>query len=138
MVTSTRNTTSAMSAFLVICPPQVSDTAESLIACLLGWPSEPFGWNASNSALRSCSVSGLVSVSERIWTVAEPPLPTTTTDSASLPSALLNTSSTCWTLTVPAAPAAGIDTLVPPSKSMPKVKPRITMLGDCDRDDQRR
>ena len=65
-----------MSAFLVIWPPQVSDTAESLMACLLGWPSEPFGWNASNSPLRSFSVSSLVSVSERICTVAEPPLPT--------------------------------------------------------------
>ena len=30
---------------------------------------------------------------------------------------------------MPAAPAAGIDTFVPPSKSMPKVKPRITMLA---------
>ena len=70
-----------MSAFLVICPPQVSDTAESLIACLLGWPSAPLGWNASNSAVRSFSVSALVSVSERICTVAEPPLPTITTDS---------------------------------------------------------
>ena len=36
MPTSTRNTTSAISAFLVIWPPQVSDTAESLMACLLG------------------------------------------------------------------------------------------------------
>ena len=53
-----------MSAFLVIWPPQVSDTAESLIACLLGWPSAPLGWNASNSALRSSSVSWLVSVSD--------------------------------------------------------------------------
>ena len=113
----------------MIWPPQVSDTAESLMACLLGWPSGPFGWNASNSAVRSCSVSWLVSVSDRICTVAELPLPTTTTDSASLPSVLLNTSSTCWTLTVPVAPVAGIDTLVPPSKSMPKVNPRITMLA---------
>ena len=73
-----------MSAFLVIWPPQVSDTAESLMACLLGCPSVPLGWNASNSAVRSCSVSSLVSVSERICTVAEPPLPTTTTDSGRL------------------------------------------------------
>ena len=68
----------------------------------------------------------MVSAPERICTVAERPLPTTTTDSASLPSAWLNTSSTCSVVT-PAA--AGIDTLVPPSKSMPNVKPRTTMLA---------
>ena len=80
-----------MSAFLVICPPQVSETAESLIACVLGWPSAPLGWNLSNSASRSLAVSSLVSVSERICTVADAPLPTMTTDSASLPSASWNT-----------------------------------------------
>ena len=36
MLTITTNTSSAISAFLVICPPQVSETAESLIACVLG------------------------------------------------------------------------------------------------------
>ena len=36
VVSSTRNTTRAMSAFLVICPPHVSETAESLMTCLLG------------------------------------------------------------------------------------------------------
>ena len=41
------------------------------------------------------SVSSLFSVSDRICTVADAPLPTITTDSASLPSVLLNTSSTC-------------------------------------------
>ena len=40
----------------VIWPPQVSDTAESLIACLLGLPSVPFGWNASNNAAFSFNV----------------------------------------------------------------------------------
>src|SRR5690349_21665889 len=129
MAARTRKTTSAMSAFLVICPPHDADTAESLIACLDTCPSAPLGWNASNSALRSFSVSSLVSVSERICTVAEPPLPTMTTDSGDLPSALLNTSSTCWVLTVPFWPATGIDTLVPPSKSIPKVKPRNRMLA---------
>jgi hypothetical protein len=67
----------------------------------------------------------LVSFSERIWTVADGPLPTTTTESVFLPSAWLNTSSTRSVVT----PAAGIDTLVPPSKSMPSVKPRTTMLA---------
>ena len=81
--------------------------------------------------MRSVSISSLFSVSERICTVAESPLPTTTTESASLPSVLLNTSSTCWVLTVPDAPCAGIDTLVPPSKSMPKVKPRSRMLASA-------
>ena len=52
-----------------------------------------------------------------------------TTASALLPIALLNTSSTCWTVTVPDSLAAGIDTLVPPSKSMPNVKPRSRMLA---------
>ena len=99
------------------------------MACLLGCPSAPFGLKASNSAVRSCSVSAFESVSERICTVAESPLPTMTTDSALLPSALLNTSSTCWALTVPDSLTAGIDTLVPPSKSMPKVNPRSTMLA---------
>ncbi len=61
--------------------------------------------------------------------MAEPPLPTTTTDSGALPSVLLNTSSTCCVLIVPVAPAAGMDTFVPPSKSMPNVKPRSTMLA---------
>ena len=99
------------------------------MACLDACPSEPLGWNASNSAVRSFSVSSLVSVSERICTVAEPPLPTRTTDSGLLLSVLLNTSSTCWVLTVPFWPATGIETLVPPSKSMPKVKPRSRMLA---------
>ena len=66
-----------MSAFLVIWPPQVSDTAESLMAVGLGLPSEPLGWNLSNSASRNLSVWSLFSVSERICTVAEEPLPTT-------------------------------------------------------------
>ena len=99
------------------------------MACLLGCPSEPFGLNSSNSAVRSCSVSSLVRCSDRIWTVADPPLPTTTTDSGFLPSVLLKTSSTCWVVTVPDSVALGIDTLVPPSKSMPKVKPRNSMLA---------
>ena len=106
------------------------------MACLDGWPSEPFGWNASNSAVRSASVCSLVSVSERICTVSEAPLPTTTTDSGALPMVLLKTSSTCWVLTVPFCPAAGIDTVVPPSKSMPKVKPRSSDGRDRDHDDQ--
>ena len=71
------------------------------------------------------AVSSLFSVSDRICTVATSPLPTMTTDSASLPRASWNTSSTCWVV----APPAGIETLVPPSKSMPKVNPRMTMLA---------
>ena len=35
--------------------------------------------------------------------------------------------STCWVAIGPFAPTAGIWTLVPPSKSMPKLKPRITI-----------
>jgi hypothetical protein len=96
---------------------------------LLGWPSLPLGWNASNSAVRSCSVSSLVSVSDRIWAVAESPLPTMTTDSGGSPSVSANTPSTCSVVTVLCAPPTGIDTLVPPSKSMPKVNPRIRMLA---------
>ena len=71
----------------------------------------------------------MFNVSDRIWAVAEPPLPTMTTDSGGLPSASVNTPSTCSALTVPCAPATGIDTLVPPSKSMPNVNPRIRMLA---------
>ena len=41
--------------------------------------------------------------------MAEPPLPTTTTDSGAFPSALLNTSSTCRVLTVPFAPSQPLD-----------------------------
>lgn len=98
------------------------------MAFLSGWPSGPRGWNASNNAVRSFSISSLSSVSERICTVAESPLPTITTASAGLPNASLKTSSTCWVVAVPLAVCAGMDTFVPPSKSMPKVKPRITML----------
>ena len=47
MATRTRNTASAINAFLVIWPPQVSETAESLMTCLLALPSEPLGWNFS-------------------------------------------------------------------------------------------
>ncbi len=122
--TSARKITSAISAFLVIWSPQVSDTAESLMACLLGLPSAPMGWNASNSALRSVPVWSADSVSERICTVAEEPLPTMTTESGSAPSALWKTSLT-WE--VEALPR-GIDTVVPPLKSIPKVKPRTRML----------
>ena len=66
MLTITTNTSRAIRAFWVICPPQVSETAESLIAWALAWPSGPLGWNLSNSALRSLAVSSLFSVSERI------------------------------------------------------------------------
>ena len=51
-----------------------------------------------------------------------------TTDSGLRPRVLLNTFSTCWVLIVPDSPADGIETLVPPSKSMPKVNPRTKML----------
>jgi hypothetical protein len=71
----------------------------------------------------------LLSFSERIWTVAESPLPTMTTESGAAPSVLLNTVSTCSALAVPVLVAAGIETLVPPSKSIPKVKPRSRMLA---------
>ena len=54
--TRTTKTARAISAFLVIWPPQVSDTAESLMAALLGLPSVPLGLNASNKALRSLAV----------------------------------------------------------------------------------
>ena len=60
----------------------------------LGLPSVPLGWNASNNALRSFVVWSLISVSERIYTVAEAPLPTMTTDSGSRPMALRKTSDT--------------------------------------------
>ena len=40
--------------------------------------------------------SSLLSVSERIWNVAESPLPTTTTDSGGAPTVSVNTVSTCW------------------------------------------
>ena len=87
MVTRTRNTASAISAFLVICPPQVSDTAESLIVCLLDFPSMSFGANLSNSASRSVAAWSLVSVSDRICTVDVAPLPTMTTDCGLTPMA---------------------------------------------------
>ena len=64
------------------------------MACLLGLPSAPLGWKASNRALRSFDVWSLDSVSERICTVAEAPLPTMTTDSGSRPMAFLKTSDT--------------------------------------------
>ncbi len=118
-----------MSAFLVIWPPQLSDTPESLIASLLGCPSWPFGWKVSNSAVRTLSTSSFDSVAERICTVAEPPVPTVWTDWGSLFKVLVKTSWTCCTVAVPCAPATGNDTLVPPSKSMPNVKPRISMLA---------
>src|SRR6202012_5225026 len=100
-LTRARNTTSAISAFLVIWSPQVSDTAESLMACLLGLPSVPLGWNASNKELRNFEVWSLDSVSERICTVAEAPLPTMTTDSGSLPMVFLKTSDTAAVVAVP-------------------------------------
>ena len=119
-LTSTRNTTSAISAFLVIWSPQVSDTAESLMACLLGLPSVPLGWNASNNALRSLAVWSLDSVSERICTVADAPLPTMTTDSGVLADGLPED---VWTPGAVWAVPRGNDTVVPPLKSIPKVKP---------------
>ncbi|PQM47334.1 hypothetical protein C1Y40_02486 [Mycobacterium talmoniae] len=85
---STKNTPSAISAFLVIWAPQVPDTAESLMACLLGLPSTPLGWNLSNRASLSLLVGSLSRCLERICTVAEAPLPTMTTDSGSEPMTL--------------------------------------------------
>ena len=66
MVTRIRNTARAISAFWVIWPPQVSETAESLMACLLGFPSDPLGWKLSNSASRTSAASSLLRASERI------------------------------------------------------------------------
>ncbi len=99
------------------------------MACLLGLPSEPLGSNASNSATRSFSVSALLSVSVRICTVAEAPLPTITTDSGAVPRALLKTVSTCSAVAWALTPSTGMDTLVPPSKSIPKVKPRSSIAA---------
>ena len=45
-----------MSAFSVIWPPHVSETAESLIACLLGWPSAPL------AKLQTLMISGAISL----------------------------------------------------------------------------
>ncbi len=59
--------------------------------------------------------------------MADPPLPTMTTDSGGLPMASLKTVSTCWVVICPSP--RGNDTLVPPSKSMPKVKPRNTIAA---------
>ena len=61
--------------------------------------------------------------------MAEPPLPTITTDSGALPERVVEHVFDLFGADVPWAPAAGIDTLVPPSKSMPKVKPRSSMLA---------
>ena len=118
-----------MSAFLVIWPPQVSDTAESLMACLLGWPSEPFGWNASNSAVRS--FFGLL-VGQRLRADLHGGRAAAADDDhrfGGLAQRLAEHVLDLLGADVPVAPAAGIDTLVPPSKSMPKVKPRSTMLA---------
>ena len=52
-MTSTRNTPSAMSAWRVICPPQLPLTALSLIASSAGAPLAPIGWNVSNNACLS-------------------------------------------------------------------------------------
>ena len=71
----------------------------------------------------------MLRVSDRSWTVAVLPLPTTTTDCGLFPSASEKTCSTCAALASPVAPATGKATLVPPSKSVPKVKPRSTMLA---------
>ena len=92
-------------------------------------PSSPLGWNASNNALRTFSVSAVDRVSVRICRVAESPLPTRTTDSGAWPSALLKTSSTACGVAVVETPATGIAILVPPSKSIPKLKPRTRMLA---------
>ena len=80
-------------------------------------------------ASRSLAVSSLLSVSDRICTVAVDPFPTTTTDWGLTPMAWAKVSSTWVTLASPLAPACGNDILVPPSKSMPNVKPRNTMLA---------
>ena len=98
------------------------------MACLLGLPSVPLGWNVSNSALRS--LVGLV-VGQRLGTdlhrrrgaaaddhhrfrVAAEGLPEDVGHLRDLDRAR--------------RAAAGIDTVVPPLKSMPKVNPRNRML----------
>ena len=73
--------------------------------------------------------SSLLSVSERIWNVAESPLPTTTTDSGGAPTASVNTVSTCCVVACPSP--RGNDTFVPPTKSMPKVKPRSRIAASA-------
>ena len=74
-------------------------------------------------------VWSLSSASDRICTVAVDPLPTTTTDWALRPRVWAKVSSTWAMLASPLTPARGNDIFVPPSKSMPKVKPRNTMLA---------
>ena len=55
------------------------------------------------------------------------PRPALCTDVAGMSMASAKTCSTCSVAIGPFAPTAGIWTLVPPSKSMPKLKPRITI-----------
>ncbi len=71
----------------------------------------------------------MFSVSDRICTVAEAPLPTTHDRFGVLAQRLAEHVLDLLGGDGAVAPAAGIDTLVPPSKSMPKVKPRSTMLA---------
>ena len=59
------------------------------------------------------------------------PVPTMTTDSGALPERLVEDVLDLLGGGLCRAPCAGIDTLVPPSKSIPKVKPRSRMLASA-------
>ena len=114
--TITRNTTSAISIFLVISPPQVELTSDEETSSAV-----MDELNLSASAVVIRTVWSWSRCSDRSWMVALEPLPADCTLSGSLPKVSEYTVSTASRVT---SAEAGTAIWVPPSKSIPKVKPR--------------
>jgi hypothetical protein len=125
MVTSTRNTASAIRAWREISPPHDPLTALSLIDCWLGWPFVPSGCNCWNSVCSTFDTSDWASVSDRICTVAALPTPTLCTSEGWWPSASAKACLASSVVIGPWAPWLGSWICVPPTNSIPRLNPRV-------------
>jgi hypothetical protein len=113
-----------MSMRWVIDEPHDSETVESLMASGLGWPVLSTGWYLSNRAWRASRIWSSDICSAVTSMIFASPEPTVCVVCGAMPVA----SSKVWATEVSVAPeAGGIDIFVPPSKSMPRVKPRSAM-----------
>ena len=109
----------------VIDAPQDSETVESLMASGLAVPELSSGANSSNRATRASRIWSSVSRSAVISMTRESPEPTVCVDWGARPVASSKVSETEDSV----APLdGGIVILVPPSKSMPRVKPLMAMM----------
>ena len=124
-VATTRKTSMASSMRLVMEEPQDSDTVDEPMASGLALPFSSLTWNFSKMAARAAPTCSWDRRSEVTSRVSEEPAPTIWTSSGSTPVASVKVSSTC---SVERSPA-GMFSLVPPSKSRERLKPRMRMAA---------